>query len=263
MIDESLNEMLSQLNEIPDSFIEGAPGMASEIFEGIIENPTFRNEIDKAATTFKESGKSPEMINLEIAAVKNTVREKCDELIAQVEGDEKKKLFTDFSEAIIKVYDDLLTREWYDVHIHVQKCRPNAMLPTRAHWYDVGFDVAAAENITVYPGETVIVPTGLKIAVPPRWMVSVRPRSGLSVKTTLRVANAPGTIDPGYLDEVGVIVTNIGDERYTIHAGDRIAQFVVEKRYNVEFVECDDVKEHSDIDRINESGNSGFGSTGK
>ena len=47
-----------------------------------------------------------------------------------------------------------------------------------------------------------------------------------------------------------------------IHAGDRIAQFVVEKRYDVAFVECKDVNEYSDINRANSNGNSGFGSTG-
>lgn len=262
MIEQSIDEMLSQLNEIPTEFIDGAPNMANEIFEGILQNPTFLYQIDKASQDYKNSGKSPEMINTEISHVKDQVVKKFAELITEADDDNRKKLLSDFCEAIVKVYADLLSTEWYDAHIHVQKCRPSAMLPTRAHWYDVGFDVAAAEEVTVYPGQTIIVPTGLKMSIPPRWVVSVRPRSGLSAKTDLRLANAPGTIDPGYLDEVGVIITNIGDERYTIHSGDRIAQLVVEKRYNVEFIECDDVTKHSDINRMNDSGVSGYGSTG-
>jgi dUTPase len=37
----------------------------------------------------------------------------------------------------------------------------------------------------------------------------VRPKSGLSAKTKLRVANAPGTVDAGYRDEIGVIIENV------------------------------------------------------
>ena len=100
------------------------------------------------------------------------------------------------------------------------------------------------------------------MAIPNNWKVSVRPRRALTAKTNIRIANAPGTIDAGYLDEVGISITNIGEESYMIHAGDRIAQFVVEKRYDVAFVECEDVNEYSDINRANSNGNSGFGSTG-
>lgn len=83
-----------------------------------------------------------------------------------------------------------------------------AKLPTYAKIGDAGADIYAVEDITIHPGETVVVPTGLKVATPLGYELQVRPRSGLSLKTPLRIANSPGTIDSGYRDEVGVIVWN-------------------------------------------------------
>jgi hypothetical protein len=69
-------------------------------------------------------------------------------------------------------------------------------------------DVCAAAEVVLKPGETVIVPTGLKLAIPVGYEIQVRPRSGVSYKTPLRLSNSPGTIDSGYRDELGVILTN-------------------------------------------------------
>ena len=69
-------------------------------------------------------------------------------------------------------------------------------------------DVCSAVDIDILPGQTVLVPTGLKVAIPAGYEIQVRPRSGLSLKTALRIPNAPGTIDAGYRDELCVIMTN-------------------------------------------------------
>ena len=67
----------------------------------------------------------------------------------------------------------------------------------------------ALEDITVGPGETKLVATGIKVALPPGYELQVRPKSGRALKTKLRVANTPGTIDAGYRDEIKVIIENI------------------------------------------------------
>jgi len=94
------------------------------------------------------------------------------------------------------------------VDIKVEICRENIQLPEYANPGDAGIDIYAAEDVTINPGETKIIPTGLKVAIPTGYEIQVRPRSGLSAKTPLRVPNSPGTIDAGYRDEVGVILTN-------------------------------------------------------
>jgi len=59
----------------------------------------------------------------------------------------------------------------------------------------------------------------------------------LSAKTTLRIANSPGTIDSGYRDEIGIIVDNISNEdEFIIEKGDRIAQMVLSKIYKMNFL---------------------------
>lgn len=66
--------------------------------------------------------------------------------------------------------------------------------PTYAHNTDSGMDIYSPQEFTIHPGETKIIPTGIKIAIPNGYEMQVRPRSGLSAKTKLRIANAPGTI---------------------------------------------------------------------
>lgn len=143
------------------------------------------------------------------------------------------------------------------VEIFVEKCHDNARIPTYANPTDAGCDVYAIENTVIPAGKTKIIPTGLKVAVPAGWMLSVRPRSGMSAKTNIRVANAPGTIDSGYRNEVGIILHNTGTTDYTINEGDRIAQFVVELSPMIKFSIVED------INSINGNRGGGFGSTGK
>ena len=92
--------------------------------------------------------------------------------------------------------------------IHIEKCREDAKLPAYAHDGDAGMDLYAAEEVIIEPGRSALVPVGIKLAIPYGYEVQIRPRSGVSLKTPLRIPNAPGTIDCGYRDEVNVIVYN-------------------------------------------------------
>jgi dUTP pyrophosphatase len=83
----------------------------------------------------------------------------------------------------------------------------------------------------------------------------VLPRSGTSLKTAIRVANAPGLVDSDYRGEVGVIVWNSGRETIKIEAGERIAQVTLMPTPKV-FIDV--VEELSETVR----GEGGFGSTG-
>ncbi len=159
------------------------------------------------------------------------------------------------------------------VKIHIQKCRKNAVIPFYAREGDAGMDVCAAGDIVLKPGETGIVPTGLKVAIPEGYEIQVRPRSGISMRTELRLSNSPGTIDSGYRDEIGILVTNMspkdtektrctlehgegGFGTYDIKIGDRIAQFVLARVPEAVF------EETQDIISIGGNRGGGFGSTG-
>jgi len=112
------------------------------------------------------------------------------------------------------------------------------------------------EPIVLKPLERTLVKTGLFIELPIGYEAQVRPRSGLAYKNGVTVLNTPGTIDADYRGEIGVILVNLSNENFTIENGERIAQMVIAKHEQAEWVQ---VEELSDTDR----GAGGFGSTGK
>lgn len=152
-------------------------------------------------------------------------------------------------------------------------------LPIYAHETDAGLDIYAREEITINPGETIIIPTGIKMAIPEGYAILIQPRSGQSAKTKLRIANTPGLIDAGYRDEIGVIIENIeppfkdidydfdsnGEihiksilhgEAFTIARGQRFAQMRLVQVPKANFIQVESVSE------IGENRNGGFGSSG-
>ena len=95
------------------------------------------------------------------------------------------------------------------VQIPIELCHEDAKLPQYANTTDSGLDLFALDDYTINPGETKLIPTGIKVALPPGYEFQVRPKSGRALRTKLRVANSPGTIDAGYRDEIKVIIENI------------------------------------------------------
>jgi dUTP pyrophosphatase len=86
---------------------------------------------------------------------------------------------------------------------------------------------ALAEPITLAPLQRYLVPTGLVLHIPSGFEVQVRARSGLAIKHGITLVNAVGTIDSDYRHELMVPLINLGNEPYTVHPGDRIAQLVL------------------------------------
>jgi dUTP pyrophosphatase len=139
--------------------------------------------------------------------------------------------------------------------INTKKLHPLAIIPKYQTQQAAGFDFHTTEPVTVMPGETKLVPTGLAVAVPEGFELQVRPRSGLSAKTGIRVANAPGTVDSDYRGEIKVILHNTGEVPFFISVGDRIAQGVICPVFRAEFEEVEELGQ-------TERGAGAFGSTG-
>lgn len=99
------------------------------------------------------------------------------------------------------------------VTIGFKRLTEDAVLPTKAHATDSGYDLVASEDVVVMPGETAVVKTGIAVELPAGYEATVRPRSGVTAKTKLRVQL--GTIDNGYGGEIGVIVDNIAMPHFT------------------------------------------------
>lgn len=121
-----------------------------------------------------------------------------------------------------------------------------------------GMDVRAniKEPVTLAPGAIKLIPAGLKVEIPLGYELQVRPRSGLALKHGLGMANSIGTIDSDYRGEIGVIAINLSDKPYTIQPEERIAQLVLNKVEQIEWVEVTELG-------TTERGAGGYGHTGK
>jgi dUTP pyrophosphatase len=145
----------------------------------------------------------------------------------------------------------------------MQKCEllvtvkdPN-FLPLYASDLASGADVRAYidEELTLLPGERLLVPTGLCFAIPEGYEMQVRPRSGLALKLGVTILNAPGTIDADYRGELKLLVINHGKETVAITPGMRLAQIVVAPVVQANFVVVETLEATA-------RGEGGFGHTG-
>ena len=130
-------------------------------------------------------------------------------------------------------------------------------LPQYATAESAGLDLRANLDapIVLQPLEHCLVPTGLHIALPTGYEAQVRPRSGLAFKHGITVLNSPGTIDADYRGEVGVLLVNLSQTPFTINDGERIAQMVIARHEQAEFLPVEQLDE-------SERGEGGFGHTG-
>lgn len=140
------------------------------------------------------------------------------------------------------------------MEIKVKKVHPEAKLPTYAHHGDAGFDLYAIESVSIPVGARVLVSTGIAIEIPDGYVGLIWDKSGLSMVHGLK--NLGGVVDAGYRGEIKAGMINLSNEDYTITAGHKVAQMLIQK---VEHAEIKEVTELSDSTR----GHGGFGSTGK
>ncbi|HEX2858026.1 MAG TPA: dUTP diphosphatase [Propionibacteriaceae bacterium] len=140
--------------------------------------------------------------------------------------------------------------------VSIVRLDPGLPLPRAAHAFDAGLDLATRVDVVLPPGERALVPTGIALALPAGWAGFVHPRSGLAARSGVTIVNAPGTIDAGYRGEVKVCLLNT-DLRtpVSLARGDLIAQLVVQRVAQVEWLEVDELPASS-------RGAGGHGSTG-
>ncbi|MBI4032385.1 dUTP diphosphatase [Candidatus Berkelbacteria bacterium] len=137
--------------------------------------------------------------------------------------------------------------------LQLQRLHPKAITPKYNHPGDAGMNLFTYEERTLAPGERYAFSTGWAMAFPPEYVARVLDRSGLSLKTGLHCLG--GVIDSNYRGEWKIIMANLGDQPYTVQAGDKIAQVV--------FLPIE-IASPTIVDVLNESarGTGGFGSTG-
>ena len=130
-------------------------------------------------------------------------------------------------------------------------------LPSYETAASAGMDLRAnlTQQEVLKPLERKLIPTGLFIELPVGFEAQIRPRSGLAFKFGVSIVNSPGTIDADYRGEIKVLLINLSNDDFSIGDGDRIAQMVIAKHENAQWIE---VNELSATDR----GAGGYGHTG-
>jgi dUTP pyrophosphatase len=129
----------------------------------------------------------------------------------------------------------------------------DAILPTRAHELDGGFDLYSRECVIIPAGGSYTFDTGVHMEIPRGYVGDVEPKSGLMVKYGIVT---DGTVDAGYTGSIRVKLFNLGKDGVGIVKKQKIAQLVI-KKITTPALEV--------VDRLEETerGDNGFGSTGK
>ena len=165
--------------------------------------------------------------------------------------------------------------------LQIKLLSKNATLPTRNHSTDAGFDIYAAETITLEPQEKALIATDIAVNIPKGYVGLLTSRSGVSSKTHLVIET--GKIDAGFQGHMKINIKNdhednkgetifkrdlkdkiiIEDGRhlykqgtYVINKGDKLAQLVIVPIVTPQLQEVDEFSE------VSERGEKGFGSSG-
>lgn len=198
--DKSFGDALTSLFNMDDEkFILISPGILQS-FQQSVNNPNDKLGLVQALNA---NGATAE----DLVTSFNTISDAIDSIeeISQIKRDFLKSLLAALTNAVNET--EGIAKRF--VQIPVELCHPDAKIPQYANTSDSGMDVYALDDYTIAPGETKLIPTGIKLALPPGYEIQVRPKSGRALKTKLRIANTPGTVDAGYRDEIKVIVENI------------------------------------------------------
>lgn len=150
------------------------------------------------------------------------------------------------------------------------KLHKDAVTPKRAKMNDAGYDLMAVDFYKIGPFKRVLIETGIAIEIPPGHYGRIAPRSGLAWKQGLDVM--AGVIDPHFRDSIKVILINLNFDigafidpiqkltgsimDYKVSPGDAIAQLIIEKCHDINWIETDKLS-------VTDRGLGGFGSSDK
>lgn len=139
------------------------------------------------------------------------------------------------------------------VVVRFARTHPDARPPAYARTGDAGLDVCAVETVTLEPGARHVFRTGIAVELPPGYVGLVWDRSGLGSRG---ITSFGGVVDRTYRGEIKVTLFNSGPRAYTVHAGDRIAQLLVQPIVEASLTEVAELS-------ATERGAEGFGSSGR
>ena len=138
--------------------------------------------------------------------------------------------------------------------IQVKLLSENAVMPTKTHVNDAGWDLYSSVGGEILSGYRKLLPTGVAMAIPAGYYGRIADRSGNAYRSGVHVL--AGVIDSSYVGELKVLLVNLSGETFEFKQGDRVAQLVITPICTMPLISVSDLDETS-------RGSSGFGSSGK
>jgi len=144
--------------------------------------------------------------------------------------------------------------QYYSVDINIKLLSEHGKIPTQGTPCSAGYDLFAAEECVIPSQERRLIKTNIALAIPFGYYCRIAPRSGLAYKNGIDVM--AGVIDSDYRGDVGVILYNTDkNSEFKVSKGDKIAQIIFEKCFNVLWQQKDGLQE-------TKRGANGYGHTG-
>lgn len=144
----------------------------------------------------------------------------------------------------------------------VKKFHEDAVIPTKAHATDAGYDLYSLEerflpgldkhSIEYFDIPTSKIRTGVGLEIPAGYVGLIWDRSSMGSKG---VSVHGGVIDHGYTGEIQVCLTNHTNSSFTVKKGDKIAQILIQPVTHFDLEEVEDFS-------VSDRGDKGFGSSG-
>lgn len=186
---ENSEQFLKQIN----TFLQLEDDQFNQLKDIILDNIK-KNFYDTSnLILIKESLKTDE---LTIDEIKYILNQNISSIQNSSLSDSKKEFLIQVYNILIESLHRITNTEDNSIIIPIEIIDNNkeVKIPKYAHLDDSGMDIYTLEEYDIAPGETVLIKTGLKMQIPDGFEIQVRPKSGISLKTKLRIANAPGTI---------------------------------------------------------------------
>ena len=250
-----LVEIISTIMGLPEESLQDTTKASLVgMFNGAFTPQIQKETIESIINFFEANNYSRINANSFVKQMKDEVKDLIDSLEP---SKNKREILENLFENLTTMYDQALEKYHTNSIVLNMTLDEGAREPTYAHSTDAAADLYAADTVTLEPHSLGnMIRTGVHIQLPEGWMAMIVPRSSIGSKTPLRLSNSVGIIDNHYTGALGVLYDNIGNDSYTIQAGDRIAQLIVMPSYRFKANVVTELEE-------TERGQEGFGSTGK
>lgn len=184
----------------------------------------------------------------------------CVDLLGLIYKDKNKRLY---NKSFYKLFESLIN--WKNIcqsnklvldTCKVYKTDPNAIIPSKGHESDVGYDLTIIKEYKQLTPSTILYDTGIKLNVDYGYYIEIVPRSSLS-KSGYMLSNSIGIIEKSYSGNLLVSLTKIDKEMPELVLPFKCCQLLFKPQISLNILEMNNTDSLENTSR----NNGGFGST--